>query len=335
MPRWSYDERREIFRGSGGKCHRCGRKHTLSRYNRDWNVDHVLPRSHKGPDASYNLEVACIHCNSSKGNNFDEVDRATLIANKTVDKMVDRFGDNFPRYDDGGRANARERGGGSSGGGHSDNFRQGGGRNAGGHPSGSRQSGSSNSGGYSGNSRQGNGRNTGSYSGGSRQGGGGNNGGYSGNSRQGGGRNSGGYSGGSRQGDGRSSGGYYGNSRQGNGRNTGGYSGDSRQGGGGNSGGYSGNSRQGSGHSNGGYSGGHQQDNRRSGGHRQGGGNFRQEDKKPEGRRIQKDFDKCTYGSCMEKKENYDGFWNGVWGQPIGKYCQHHRKQYEQGNLYK
>ena len=290
MPRWSYDERREIFRGSGGKCHRCGRKHTLSRYNRDWNVDHVLPRSHKGPDASYNLEVACIHCNSGKGNNFDEVDRATLIANKTVDKMVDRFGDNFPRYHDGGRANARERSGGSSGGGHSDNFRQGGGRNAGGHSSGSRQSGSSNSGGYSGNSRQGGGR---------------------------------------------SGGGYSGNSRQGGGRNSGGYSGGSRQGGGGNSGGYSGKSRQGSGRSNGGYSGGHQQDNRRSGGHRQGGGNFRQEDKKPEGRRIPKDFDKCTYGSCMEKKENYDGFWNGVWGQPIGKYCQHHRKQYEQGILYK
>ena len=183
MPRWSYDERREIFRGSGGKCHRCGRKHTLSRYKRDWNVDHVLPRSHKGPDASYNLEVACIRCNSGKGNNFDELDRATLIANKTAEK-VDRLRGNFPPYNDGGRANARGQGTGRNSGGYSGNSRQDGG----------------NSGGYSGNSRQGSGRNGGGYPGNSRQGSGRNGGGYSGNSRQGGGRGGGYQQGGGRHG---------------------------------------------------------------------------------------------------------------------------------------
>ncbi len=52
--------RQNIFRRDGMKCQYCG---SLS----DLTIDHVLPRSRKGPSSWDNLTTACRNCNARKG----------------------------------------------------------------------------------------------------------------------------------------------------------------------------------------------------------------------------------------------------------------------------
>ena len=87
LPTWSIYEKRTVFNRSGGRCHICKRHHTLAGYGRDWNMEHLQPRSRGGSDDVRNLAVACIACNSNKGNNFDMSDLATGVANEVVDRL--------------------------------------------------------------------------------------------------------------------------------------------------------------------------------------------------------------------------------------------------------
>lgn len=55
--------RREIFEGSGGKCHYCGTPLDLSG---KWHIEHQLPRALGGGDDALNLVAACVPCNLGK-----------------------------------------------------------------------------------------------------------------------------------------------------------------------------------------------------------------------------------------------------------------------------
>ena len=46
----------------GDRCAYCGRKAT------SWTLDHVIPRSHGGPNKRWNLVRCCSECNGSKSN---------------------------------------------------------------------------------------------------------------------------------------------------------------------------------------------------------------------------------------------------------------------------
>ena len=43
-------------------CARCGKKFRKA----DMDVDHIIPQKHGGPDALFNLQGLCKHCNRSK-----------------------------------------------------------------------------------------------------------------------------------------------------------------------------------------------------------------------------------------------------------------------------
>ena len=55
--------RHEVYRRDGYKCNHCGSSYNLQ-------IDHVVPRSHSGPDHITNYQTLCETCNKSKGNRF-------------------------------------------------------------------------------------------------------------------------------------------------------------------------------------------------------------------------------------------------------------------------
>ena len=86
MPRWSEEKKRQVFRLSGGRCHVCNKAHTMRSYGSKWDIDHLQPRSRNGRDSIYNLAVACIPCNRSKGNETSLNDLATAVVNKMASR---------------------------------------------------------------------------------------------------------------------------------------------------------------------------------------------------------------------------------------------------------
>ena len=65
-------KRRLIFEQAGGLCHWCGCETFLVHVN-TWDratIDHVIPRSHGGPDTADNLVNACNRCNNRRDYEF-------------------------------------------------------------------------------------------------------------------------------------------------------------------------------------------------------------------------------------------------------------------------
>ena len=124
MPTWSISEVRTVFQRSGGRCHVCKRVHALGRYRQDWNMDHLQPKSQGGSNDVRNLAVACISCNSRKGNNFDMSDLVAGVSNEVVDRLQNSStGHNrISRARSGGRGSGL--GGGYSGGSRQDGNRR-------------------------------------------------------------------------------------------------------------------------------------------------------------------------------------------------------------------
>ena len=87
MPAWSIYEKRAVFNRSGGRCHICKCRHTFDGYGKYWNMEHLQPKSRGGSNDVRNLAIACISCNSNKGNNFDMRDLVTGVANEVVDRL--------------------------------------------------------------------------------------------------------------------------------------------------------------------------------------------------------------------------------------------------------
>lgn len=64
-------ELKRIYDRTSGYCHICGRKLSLTNYDRPrargaWHVEHSVPRAKGGTDHGNNLYAACIACNLEK-----------------------------------------------------------------------------------------------------------------------------------------------------------------------------------------------------------------------------------------------------------------------------
>ena len=65
-------KRRAIWERYGGICHWCGCA-TILRPDNAWDkatIDHVIPRSHGGPDTADNMVLACNRCNNRRDYEF-------------------------------------------------------------------------------------------------------------------------------------------------------------------------------------------------------------------------------------------------------------------------
>ena len=58
----------KVYVKSRGYCIYCGNKHRISDYKVTWNLDHFIPKRKSEGLGKANLFVACIECNTMKGN---------------------------------------------------------------------------------------------------------------------------------------------------------------------------------------------------------------------------------------------------------------------------
>lgn len=65
-----WDVRRAVYRRDGWRCHYCGSTWTETQLE----LDHMLPWSAGGSDASHNLRTLCQRCNGDRSN-YDDRDR--------------------------------------------------------------------------------------------------------------------------------------------------------------------------------------------------------------------------------------------------------------------
>jgi 5-methylcytosine-specific restriction endonuclease McrA len=72
-----------IYKRDGHKCQYCGSTKELT-------IDHIIPRSRGGEDSWENLVVACMPCNTRKGDKLLEDTNLTLhtIPRKPLNKML-------------------------------------------------------------------------------------------------------------------------------------------------------------------------------------------------------------------------------------------------------
>lgn len=67
-------------------CKKCGKLYPKEKLD----VDHIIPKSKGGPDALWNLQGLCYHCNRSKGNKTDDTvkDLATHALAMGATKLI-------------------------------------------------------------------------------------------------------------------------------------------------------------------------------------------------------------------------------------------------------
>jgi 5-methylcytosine-specific restriction endonuclease McrA len=67
--------RRNIYARDGNRCQYCGKRYPSS----ELSLDHIIPRSRKGPTSWENLVCACVKCNVKKGGRTPAEAGLTLI----------------------------------------------------------------------------------------------------------------------------------------------------------------------------------------------------------------------------------------------------------------
>jgi hypothetical protein len=58
-------------------------------------IDHIISRKHRGPDAVENLALACLQCNTCKGPNIAGIDPDTREITRLFNPRTDRWVDHF------------------------------------------------------------------------------------------------------------------------------------------------------------------------------------------------------------------------------------------------
>jgi len=66
---------RQVRQRAGGRCEYCRLPQAGSRV--PFEIDHIVPRKHRGRTTSGNLAVSCFYCNVYKGPNLTGLDPAT------------------------------------------------------------------------------------------------------------------------------------------------------------------------------------------------------------------------------------------------------------------
>jgi 5-methylcytosine-specific restriction endonuclease McrA len=80
--------RRHIFERDGNVCQYCGRK----REPRELTLDHVVPRSRGGSSSWENIVIACLDCNSRKGDRLPQESGMRLLTKPVKPGWATRVG---------------------------------------------------------------------------------------------------------------------------------------------------------------------------------------------------------------------------------------------------
>jgi len=78
---------------ANGRCEYCG---ILQRFSRlRLQIEHIIPKQHRGGDTENNLALACLFCNSHKGPNLTGIDALTGIVTRLFYPRNDRWENHF------------------------------------------------------------------------------------------------------------------------------------------------------------------------------------------------------------------------------------------------
>lgn len=88
--------RRRVWQRAGGRCEYCRMRQAFDELT--FQIEHVIPRKHRGSDAEDNLALACFACNNHKGTNLSGLDPQTGELTRLFHPRRDEWNEHF-RWD--------------------------------------------------------------------------------------------------------------------------------------------------------------------------------------------------------------------------------------------
>ena len=85
--------RRLVWQRGKGRCEYCRTRQEFDELT--FQIEHVIPRKHHGPDTAENLALACFACNNHKGTNLSGLDPETGVMTRLFHPRRDDWGEHF------------------------------------------------------------------------------------------------------------------------------------------------------------------------------------------------------------------------------------------------
>ena len=87
------DLRRLVWERASSRCEYCQMTQAFDELT--FQIDHIVPRKHHGPDDAANLALACFACNNHKGPNLSGLDSQTGQMTRLFHPRKDKWGEHF------------------------------------------------------------------------------------------------------------------------------------------------------------------------------------------------------------------------------------------------
>ena len=85
--------RRLVWQRASGRCEYCRMRQEFDELT--FQVEHIIPRKHNGPDEPGNLALACFACNNHKGTNLSGLDSQTGQMTRLFHPRQDKWDEHF------------------------------------------------------------------------------------------------------------------------------------------------------------------------------------------------------------------------------------------------
>lgn len=85
--------RRLVWQRANGRCEYCRMRQEFDELT--FQIEHIIPRKHHGPNASENLALACFACNNHKGTNLSGLDPQTGEMTRLFHPRRDMWSEHF------------------------------------------------------------------------------------------------------------------------------------------------------------------------------------------------------------------------------------------------
>jgi hypothetical protein len=85
--------RHYVRQRAGNRCEYCRMKQQFDELV--FQIEHIIPRKHHGPDAKDNLALACFSCNNHKGPNLTGLDPITGELSRLFNPRANKWEDHF------------------------------------------------------------------------------------------------------------------------------------------------------------------------------------------------------------------------------------------------
>lgn len=85
--------RRLVWQRANGHCEYCRMRQEFDELT--FQIEHIIPKKHRGPDTAENLAIACFACNNHKGTNLSGLDPQTGELTRLFHPRSDQWEEHF------------------------------------------------------------------------------------------------------------------------------------------------------------------------------------------------------------------------------------------------